>query len=44
MLTGSVASVSAAIERASAEASVYGMFLDSTVIPNPDKKLWDMIL
>jgi microcompartment protein CcmL/EutN len=44
MLTGSVASVTAAIERASQEASVHGMFLDSTVIPNPDKKLWDTIL
>jgi microcompartment protein CcmL/EutN len=44
MLTGSVASVTAAIERASHDASVHGMFLDSTVIPNPDKKLWDTIL
>lgn len=44
MLTGSVASVTAAIERAAQEASGHGMFLDSTVIPNPDKKLWDTIL
>ena len=44
MLTGSVAAVAAAIERAADEASVHGMFLDSTVIPNPDKKLWNTIL
>ncbi|HHV51153.1 MAG TPA: BMC domain-containing protein [Candidatus Avimonas sp.] len=44
MLTGSVAAVTAAIERANAAASERGMFLDSTVIPNPDKKLWKTIL
>ena len=44
MLTGSVAAVTAAIEKASTEASDRGMFLDDTVIPNPDKKLWDTIL
>lgn len=44
MLTGSVASVQAAIERAKSEASDRGMFLDHSVIPNPDKKLWDTIL
>ena len=44
MMTGSVSAVTAAIERANAAASDRGMFLDSTVIPNPDKKLWATIL
>ena len=44
LLTGSVSAVSAAIERANQEAGDKGMFLDSSVIPNPDKKLWDSIL
>ncbi len=44
LLTGSVSAVTAAIERAENEAGDRGMFLDSSVIPNPDKKLWDNIL
>ena len=44
MLTGEVASVTAAIEKAKAEVSDSGMFLDSSVIANPDKRLWETIL
>lgn len=44
LLTGDVAAVSAAIERAEQSASEEGMLLDSSVIPNPDKRLWDSIL
>ncbi len=44
MLTGEIAAVQAAIDRAKAEAGGNGMFLDSTVIANPDKALWDSIL
>ena len=44
LLTGSVSAVTAAIERASNEAGERGMLLDHSVIPNPDKKLWDSIL
>ena len=44
MLTGEIAAVDAAIERAKQGAGEQGMFLDSAVIPNPDKKMWDSIL
>ena len=44
LLTGDVAAVSAAIERAETVAGEEGMLLDSAVIPNPDKRLWDSIL
>lgn len=44
LLTGTVSAVSAAIERAKSEASDRGMLLDSSVIPRPDKKLWQSIL
>ncbi len=44
LLTGSVSAVKAAIERANMEASDKGMFLDSSVIPRPDAKLWASIL
>ncbi|MBQ3066016.1 MAG: BMC domain-containing protein [Clostridia bacterium] len=44
LLTGDVAAVSAAIERAEQVAEADGMMLDSAVIPNPDKKLWSSIL
>ena len=44
LLTGDVASVQAAIERAEREVSDSGMYLDSSVIPNPDPKLWQSIL
>ena len=43
-LTGEVAAVSAAIERAKAEVMDSAMFLDSTVIASPDEKLWKSIL
>ena len=44
LLTGDVAAVSAAIEAAKAKVGAEGLFLDSSVIPNPDKSLWDSIL
>ena len=44
LLTGEVAAVTAAIEKAKAEAGEDGMFLDSSVIAGPDKKIWDKIL
>lgn len=44
LLTGDVAAVSAAIEHAAASVGESGMVLDSAVIPNPDKSLWDSIL
>lgn len=44
LLTGEIAAVQAAIDRAKAGAGEDGMFLDSTVIPHPDGKLWQSIL
>lgn len=44
MLTGDVAAVQAAISRAELEVSESGMFLESSVIPNPDKRLWESII
>ena len=44
MLTGEVAAVSAAIENAMVAAKDRGMLLDTSVIPNPDPKLWEKIL
>ena len=44
ILTGEVAAVSAAIERAKGVVKDDGMFLDSSVIANPDPKLWEKIL
>lgn len=44
MLTGEVAAVEAAIERAKSVVMPSGMLLDSTVIARPDKKLIDKIL
>lgn len=44
LLTGTVSAVQAAIERAQREVTDKGMLLDSSVIPNPDKKLWQTIL
>ena len=44
LLTGEVAAVEAAIERAKQGAGQYGMFLDSAVIPRPDKRFWQKIL
>lgn len=44
MLTGEVAAVEAAIERARAAAGLKGMYLDSSVIAHPDKRLCEKIL
>lgn len=44
ILTGEVAAVSAAIEKAKETVKDDGMFLDSSVIANPDPKLWEKIL
>lgn len=44
LLTGEIAAVEAAIERAKVGAGENGMFLDSAVIPRPDKKFWSKIL
>ena len=44
LITGDVAAVTAAIERARDAVGEDGMLLDSSVIPSPDKKLWQSIL
>ncbi len=44
LITGDVAAVSAAIDAAKARVGREGLFLDSSVIPNPDKSLWASIL
>lgn len=44
ILTGEVAAVEAAIEKAKASAGEYGMYLDSSVIAGPDKKTWEKII
>ena len=44
LLTGEIAAVEAAIERAKQGAGEDGMFLDSAVIPRPDQKFWSKIL
>lgn len=44
LITGEVAAVEAAMERAKAGCKDGGMFLDSRTIANPDKKLWESIL
>ena len=44
LLTGEIAAVEAAIERAKVGAGEHGMFLDSAVIPRPDEKFWNKIL
>ena len=43
ILTGSVSSVTAAVERARAGVTD-GLFLDSSVIAGPDERLWESIL
>lgn len=43
-LTGEIAAVQAAIDRAKQGEQDSAMFLDSSVIANPDKKLWKNIL
>lgn len=44
LLSGEVAAVSAAIESAAQAAGGKGMFLDSSVIANPDSKLWETVM
>ena len=44
LITGDVAAVTAAIEAAKSRVGEDGLFLDSSVIPNPDKSLWASIL
>ena len=44
LITGEVAAVEMAIQKAKAEVAKDGMFLDSSVIASPDRKLWDSIL
>ena len=44
LITGEVAACEAAIEKARAQVGESGMFLDSSVIANPDRKLWEKIL
>ena len=44
LLTGDVAAVQAAIEKAKAAVGENGMYLESAVIPNPDPKMWQSIL
>lgn len=43
-ITGDVAAVTAAIEKAQDSVMESGMLLDSSVIPSPDPKLWKSIL
>ncbi len=44
LITGSVAAVTAAIERAKERTKDNGMYLDCAVIPRPSKDLWKNIL
>lgn len=44
LLTGEIAAVQAAIDRAIQGVGEGGMFLDSAVIPRPDEKFWRNIL
>lgn len=44
LITGEVAAIKAAIERAEVAAGDKGMFLDSSVIANPDDKLWETVM
>ncbi len=44
LITGEVAAVSAAIESAERAAGGKGMFLDSSVIANPDDKMWETVM
>ncbi len=43
-ITGEVAAVTAAIEKAKQAVGDKGMYLNSSVIPSPDEKLWHSIL
>ena len=44
LITGSIAAVTAAIEKATKDSGDSGMYLDSAVIPRPSKDLWKNIL
>ncbi len=44
LMTGEIAAVQAAVDRAKAGAGQDGMLLDIAIIPHPDKKLWQNIL
>ncbi|MBR5539754.1 MAG: BMC domain-containing protein [Clostridia bacterium] len=44
LLTGEIAAVQAAINKAQEGAGDVGMFLDSAIIPHPDEKMWRSIL
>ena len=44
LLTGGIAAVEAAVDRAKKSVGEDGMFLDSAVIPHPDEKIWHSIL
>ena len=44
LLTGEIAAVQAAIDKAQSAVGENGMFLDSAVIPHPDEKMWRSIL
>lgn len=44
LITGEVAAVSAAIERAKAAIGENAVYLDSAVIANPDKRTWSNII
>lgn len=44
LLTGEIAAVQAAIDKAKSTVGESGMFLDSAVIPHPDEKMWRNIL
>lgn len=44
LITGSVASVTAAIEKTKAQITDNGFFLDSSIIARPDEKLWQTLL
>lgn len=43
-ITGEIAAVSAAIEKSKSTVGETGFFIDSSIIANPDKKLWETIL
>ena len=44
LMTGEVASVQAAVDKVKGDLKETSMFLDSSVIANPDKKMWKNIL
>ena len=44
LITGEVAAVTMAIEKAKKSAGEYGMYLDSSVIAGPDMKAWEKIV